>query len=154
MTRHLRNAHRQATPSPRRAVHHPTPLTTTSARTVDVPGRACSRKCTTPLSNAPDPVGAVERVGVTHPFHPLRGHEIEAAYWRRSWREDRVYYRDSAGHLRSLPTAWTSLAAPDPFLLASQGKAFFRPADLLRLSDLIKQRGDRQVGLTGDSKEN
>jgi hypothetical protein len=50
-----------------------------------------------------------------------------------------VYFRDRNGHASSLPIAWTDLAAPDPFLIVSAGKARFRPRDLLELVDLIQR---------------
>jgi len=44
---------------------------------------------------------------------------------------------EDGGRLRSLPTAWTSIASPDPFVAVSAGRSFFRIEDLLGLVDLI-----------------
>jgi len=44
-----------------------------------------------------------------------------------------VVYEDPAGRVRSLPTAWTSLAAADPFVRLSAGRSFFRTEDLVAL---------------------
>ena len=49
-----------------------------------------------------------------------------------------VYFHDDDGRLSSVPTDWTSLSAPDPFLVLSNGRARFRPGDLVRLADLIE----------------
>jgi hypothetical protein len=38
-----------------------------------------------------------------------------------------------------MPLSWTSLAAPDPFLIVSAGNARFRLRDLVELVDLIQR---------------
>jgi hypothetical protein len=48
-------------------------------------------------------------------------------------------YEDPEGRVGSLPTAWTSLAAADPFVHASAGRSFFRTEDLLVLISLIRR---------------
>ena len=58
------------------------------------------------------------------------------SHWR-NWGDDRVVYEDPEGRVRSLPTAWTSLAPADPFVRASAGRSFFRPQDLVALISLI-----------------
>lgn len=50
---------------------------------------------------------------------------------------DRVYFYDDDGRLESIPVAWTDLAAEDPFVVVSAGRACFRVEDLLRLRALI-----------------
>jgi Family of unknown function (DUF5372) len=76
---------------------------------------------------------------VTHPFHPLFGRRLRLADRRiRGTGGDRVYFDDDNGRLESLPVAWTDLAAGDPFVAASAGRAHFRVVDLLRLSSLIE----------------
>ena len=57
----------------------------------------------------------------------------------REWGEDRVYYRDQNGRMRFLPARWTNLAAPDPFVLAAAGRAYFRTEDLIRIQDRLKE---------------
>jgi hypothetical protein len=57
----------------------------------------------------------------------------------REYGEERVYYRDQDGRLRFLPVRWTSLAAPDPFVLAAAGRAYFRLKDLIRLAEQMKE---------------
>ena len=53
---------------------------------------------------------------------------------RNDWGEDRVVYFDAKGRLRSMRTAWTSLAEPDLFARTSAGRSWFRIDDLLRLA--------------------
>ena len=55
----------------------------------------------------------------------------------RNWGEERVYYHDAAGDLRSLPMAWTSLVPVDPFVGLSAGRAAFRVTDLVELAHLL-----------------
>jgi hypothetical protein len=61
-----------------------------------------------------------------------------------AWGEDRVCFGDDGGGLRYLPTAWTSLAPPDPFVRASAGRSHFRVEDLLRLAALIAEQTPAQ----------
>jgi len=62
----------------------------------------------------------------------------------RNWGEERVYYHDEAGALHSLPLAWTSIAAEDPFVSLAAGRSAFRVTDLLELSRLLACLGGRQ----------
>jgi len=64
---------------------------------------------------------------------------LDLAAQGREWGEDRVYYRDQAGRMRFMPTHWTSLATPDPFILSAAGRAYFRLEDLLRLETRVKE---------------
>ena len=57
----------------------------------------------------------------------------------REYGEERVYYRDQNGRMRFLPVRWTSLAAPDPFVLTAAGRAYFRLEDLIRLAEQMKE---------------
>ena len=41
--------------------------------------------------------------------------------------------------MRYLPRRWTSLAAPDPFVIAAAGRAYFRLENLIRVAELIKE---------------
>jgi hypothetical protein len=80
-------------------------------------------------------------VRVTHPFHPLAGQQFEFVKRRRNWRQDRVYFHDEAGELVSLPAEWTDAVAPDPFVVVAAGRAPFRLASLIELSELIADFG-------------
>ena len=55
----------------------------------------------------------------------------------QNWREDRAWFRDGAGGLRSLPANWTDLVAEDPFNVVAAGRAAFRVQELLELALLI-----------------
>jgi hypothetical protein len=41
--------------------------------------------------------------------------------------------------MRFLPASWTSLAAPDPFVIAAAGRAHFRLMDLIRLEEQVRE---------------
>jgi hypothetical protein len=89
-------------------------------------------------STTPQASGAQRRFRVTHPYHPLSGCEFEVVTYRHNWGEDRVYFRDENGEAASLPASWTSLAAEDPFVAISAGRAHFRFEDLMRLVQLLR----------------
>ena len=50
---------------------------------------------------------------------------------RQTWGEDRVFFLDEDGTLKSLPTAWTDVAEPDVFVAMAAGRSPFRVEDLL-----------------------
>jgi Family of unknown function (DUF5372) len=77
-------------------------------------------------------------------FTPLYGRELRLMDQYLAWGEDRVCFRDDGGELRYLPTAWTSIAPPDPFVRTSAGRSHFRIEDLLRLAALIAQQAPAQ----------
>jgi hypothetical protein len=64
---------------------------------------------------------------------------LELVAQAREWGEERVYYRDPKGRKRCLPAHWTSMAAPDPFVLIATERAYFRLEDLIRLRDRLKE---------------
>jgi hypothetical protein len=74
---------------------------------------------------------------VTHPFHPLRGKKLKFIEARSAWGEDRVYFLDDKGERRRIPTAWTSVVAPNAFHALSAGRSHFRVDDLLQLVALL-----------------
>jgi hypothetical protein len=69
----------------------------------------------------------------------LCGQTFELAAQNREFGEDRVFYRDPDGRMRYLPARWTSLADPDPFVIAAAGSAYFRLEDLIRLAELMRE---------------
>ena len=75
---------------------------------------------------------------MTHPFHPLCGHEFELVTYRKAWGEDRVYFHDGTGRLHRMPTGWTNAAPADPFTVVAAGRCRFRTEDLLRLADVVE----------------
>jgi Family of unknown function (DUF5372) len=54
-----------------------------------------------------------------------------------TWGEDRVFYYDSAGKLKSLLTNVTDVVSTDAFDRISDGRSAFRVDDLLELWRLI-----------------
>ena len=70
---------------------------------------------------------------------------------RHNWGENRAYYHDGDGQLISIPAAWTSLSARDPFVELSAGRSVFRPVDLVELATLVSRmlKGHSQRRGTG-----
>jgi Family of unknown function (DUF5372) len=99
----------------------------------------CQKQSTAPVS-----LDLTQTFLVTHVFHPLYGRELRLIDQYLAWGEDRVCFRDDKGALRFLPTAWTTLAPPDPFVQMSAGRSHFRVEDLLRLTTLIAQQTPAQ----------
>jgi hypothetical protein len=54
---------------------------------------------------------------VAHPHHPLKGQRFKLVTYRHNWGEDRVYFHDSTGFLRSIPACWTTVLPVDPFVV-------------------------------------
>ena len=77
---------------------------------------------------------------VTHPFHPKFGQELDVIVRRYSWGEDRVFYREPAGNLASLPSRWTSVLPEDLFVVVAAGRSRFRVRDLIDLTALVRDR--------------
>jgi hypothetical protein len=57
---------------------------------------------------------------------------------RQNWGEDRVWFYDREHRLASIPTSWTDIAAPDPFVVVADGRSLFRVTDLLELVQRIR----------------
>lgn len=65
---------------------------------------------------------------------------------RQTWGEDRAFFLDEDGTLKSLPTAWTDAAAPDVFVAVAAGRSPFRAEDLVALAELVAHvRGDESA---------
>jgi hypothetical protein len=77
------------------------------------------------------------RFRITHPFHPLCGAEYELVTRRLTWGEDRVFYYDLDGKLKSLMANVTDVAVVDEFDRVSASRSAFRMDDLLDLHRLI-----------------
>jgi NAD(P)-dependent dehydrogenase (short-subunit alcohol dehydrogenase family) len=83
-------------------------------------------------------VGTTSRmVRITHPFHPLTGHEIELICRRLHWGDDRIAYHNEAGRLSWISADLTDVDPPDDFQRVAAGTAAFRPVDLLVLCALL-----------------
>ena len=83
------------------------------------------------------------RFRITHPFHPLRGTEYELVTRKLTWGEDRVFYYDLAGALKSFLTNVTDLPPADAFERVSAGRSAFRVDDLLELRRRMDDRRRR-----------
>jgi len=60
---------------------------------------------------------------------------------QRSWGQDRVFYYDPDGRLKSFPVNITDLFSIDAFTRVSSGRSAFRVEDLLALRELLDRRG-------------
>ena len=89
------------------------------------------------------------RFRITHPFHPLCGTEYELVTRRLNWGEDRVFYYDLDGKLKSLMVNLTDVAAVDAFDRISAGRSAFRVDDLLEVRCLIDKRKLSGKGVQG-----
>jgi hypothetical protein len=79
-----------------------------------------------------------QKFRITHPFHPLTGHEFESLSRKEYSGEDRVCFVDKKGRQCEIPLVWTDLAPEDALTTLSAGKSWFRAADLLDLTRLIE----------------
>ena len=74
----------------------------------------------------------------------LTGEEYELVGFAHTWGEQRVFFREPGQtQMRSLPASWTDVVSPDPFVVLADGRACFRPADLLHLVHLVRDLQDR-----------
>jgi hypothetical protein len=60
-----------------------------------------------------------------------------------TWGEDRVFYYDQAGALKSFLSNLTDLVSEDAFAHISAGRSAFRVDDLVELRRLLDRRGRR-----------
>ena len=79
---------------------------------------------------------------MTHPFHPLFNQEFDGFGCRRAWGEQRVYYDDEEGQVRSLPVVWTNMSAEAEERTKSGGGSLFRAEELLELVQLVERLGE------------
>lgn len=82
----------------------------------------------------------VGRFRIIHPFHPLRDAEYQLVTRKHNWGEDRVFYYDEKGKLKSLLTNVTDVCSKDAFDHVSAGRSAFRVDDLLELRRLFDER--------------
>jgi hypothetical protein len=74
----------------------------------------------------------------------LFGQEFDLVMRGQNWREDRAWFHDCAGRLRSVPADWTSLVAEDPFNVVAAGRAALRLHELLELAELLARFAHRE----------
>ena len=88
---------------------------------------------------APVVDGLQRQFRVTHPFHSRTGETFSLVSYRRPGGHESVDGLDSEGKLFTIPLSWTDAAAEDPFLVLSDGRAYGRVKDLLRLATLLAE---------------
>jgi hypothetical protein len=109
-------------------------------------GPISPRKRSNESSNAPHDDIDTRSFRVVHPYHPLFQQEFELVTCRQNWGEDRVWFHDRNGLLRSIPTNWTDAGGIDPFVVVAAGRSLFRITDLLELALRIQALRPEQVG--------
>ena len=80
------------------------------------------------------------RFRINHPFHPLQGVEYELVTRKLTWGEDRVFYYDPGGKLKSMLSNVTDVVPTDAFDQLSAGRSAFRVDDLVELRHLFDRR--------------
>jgi len=81
--------------------------------------------------------GDVRRFSITHPFHPLNGHEFDIHDLVTVGAVRLVCYITDAATLVSIPVSWTSLRSVDDFERVSRGRSLWRTDDLVELRGII-----------------
>jgi hypothetical protein len=92
-------------------------------------------------SIAPIPSHEVRQIRITHPFHPMSGQQFDLVEHRCIFAESFVYFHDSDGHLREIPSAWTDSVKGDAFVEMASGRSQLHAGCLLELVDLIDRLG-------------
>jgi hypothetical protein len=67
------------------------------------------------------------------------GREFDLVVRKHNWAEDRAFFFNDDGELRSVPAGWTDVDPPDPFVVVAAGRSAFRVDDLLALALLLEQ---------------
>jgi len=63
-----------------------------------------------------------------------------------TWGEHRVFFRKPGDQrIHSVPSSWTDVDAPDPFVALSAGRSPFRVCDLIALGTVIEELTRRSV---------
>jgi len=68
-------------------------------------------------------------------------------YQNQNWGEDRVFYYDPSGRLKSFPTNVTDVFPTDAFQWISDGRSAFRVDDLFELRELLDRHSRRTEGI-------
>ena len=71
--------------------------------------------------------------------------QLEEVGRTRRWGDERVWFRTTSGHLRTIPLRFTSLATPDPYWEWGGGKSCHRVAELIELRRLLDRLRDPEV---------
>ena len=87
---------------------------------------------------------------MTHPFHPLRGHEFELIEIVVIGGIGLVHYTTDDGTMRTIRQTFTNAASVDPFARVAAGRSAFRVPDLLALAELLEGL-DGEEGIARES---
>jgi hypothetical protein len=68
---------------------------------------------------------------------------------QRTWGQERVFYYDPNGRLKSFPANITDLLSIDTFTRISAGRSAFRVNDLSELRELLDRHDGRAGGKQG-----
>jgi hypothetical protein len=99
------------------------------------------------IKNADASIAATRFVRVTHPFHPLSGHQLACVGERYNRYGMTLLLACDDGSIYSVPPQWTDLVSPDPEIVMGKERALFRVVDLLELALLVvRQRQDDTSG--------
>lgn len=79
---------------------------------------------------------------MTHPHHPLYAQEFDLVMRGQNWREDRAWFHDRTGRLRSLPATWTDLVAEEPFNVVADGRVRYFSHGMV-VTGRMRPRGPR-----------
>jgi hypothetical protein len=109
--------------------------------------RGPSRSSCNSIKNADASIAATRFVRVTHPFHPLSGHQLACVGERYNRYGMTLLLACDDGSIYSVPPQWTDLVSPDPEIVMGKERALFRVVDLLELALLVvRQRQDDTSG--------
>lgn len=86
----------------------------------------------------------MQRVLITHPFHPFIGRPAVCVGERYNRAGKRLLLRFDDGTICSVPPQWTDVVASDPEIVMGQGRALFRVADLTELARLVAHLAARR----------
>jgi hypothetical protein len=71
----------------------------------------------------------------------MSGKQFDLVEHRCIFAESFVYFHDSDGHLREIPSAWTDFVKGDAFVKMASGRSQLHAGSLLELVDLIDRLG-------------
>lgn len=91
----------------------------------------------TQVQNANDLASEKRFVRVTHPFHPFYGRHYLLSGFRYNRYGRRALLEIEEGSYRTIPPQWTDLSVPDPEVIISAERSFFRVSDLMDLARMI-----------------
>jgi hypothetical protein len=86
------------------------------------------------------PSDLLEKIHITHPFHPRRGEVLDILDHLSSYGDDRVYFRELDGRRSFVPASWTSAIPEDPGIRIAVGKCKLQLRDFVELADEVERQ--------------